>query len=109
MCHDGNTATGKTPDHFFTTLECNACHLTSAWLPATFDHAAETRTCNTCHNGIYATGKNSAHILSTETCDACHSNVSWVPTVRVDHNDVIGTCVSCHNDSIALGKILIMY
>ncbi|VAW70293.1 hypothetical protein MNBD_GAMMA09-1624, partial [hydrothermal vent metagenome] len=34
---------------------------------------------------------------------ACHSTNSWSPATRVDHNEVNGTCSSCHNGTIAKG------
>ena len=35
------------------------------------------------------------HIDSNEICDACHTPDNWKPA-RVDHDQVIGPCVSCH-------------
>ena len=45
--------------------------------------------------------KPSNHLLSSDVCEACH-----LPTglTQVEHAEVIGTCVSCHNSVIAGGK-----
>ncbi|MDH5232084.1 MAG: hypothetical protein OEY38_18625, partial [Gammaproteobacteria bacterium] len=46
------------------------------------------------------------HILSTDICEACHSTTAWVPVITVDHNEVLGTCETCHPapaDHVAAG------
>ncbi|MCI0505809.1 MAG: cytochrome C, partial [Gammaproteobacteria bacterium] len=108
VCHDGVTATGKHPAHIQTTAECNTCHTTFAWLPAVVDHNNFVNNCIECHNGTTATGKTGTHINSTNLCDACHEKfpAGWspVPSSAVDHTQVIGSCESCHNATIATGK-----
>ena len=74
---------------------CAACHTTSGWLPATFDHnlsrfpltgAHLSLNCTQCHGGGGFQG------LST-VCAACHSE----PAI---HAGVFGTdCAQCHNTS----------
>jgi len=44
------------------------------------------------------------HIATTNNCQSCHTTVAWLPLRIVDHTQVIGTCVSCHNGQIATGK-----
>jgi hypothetical protein len=104
-CHDGTTATGKPADHVPTTLACDNCHTTSAWLPARFDHTGVAPgTCAQCHDGVRATGKTPTHIATTASCDACHSTIAWLPA-RFDHANVApGTCAQCHNGTSATGK-----
>ncbi len=74
---------------------CSACHSTSGWLPATFDHnlsgfpltgAHVSLNCTQCHTGgVYSR-------LST-ACAACHAE----PAI---HAGVFGTnCAQCHNSS----------
>jgi len=108
VCHDGVTATGKPADHIQTTAECNACHSSFAWLPAVVDHSSFVNNCIDCHNGTTATGKSGSHISSSDICDACHEKfpATWspVPSSAVDHSQVFGTCVSCHDGAIATGK-----
>lgn len=114
-CHDNIIATGKGPSHIPTTAECDDCHTTVAWIPATGgtggapDHAGfAPGGCITCHDGVNASGKAANHINSTDLCDACHQPfpASWAPVVAtaVDHGQVLGTCVSCHNNATAPGK-----
>ena len=43
-------------------------------------------------------------MLTSDQCGACHSVVAWKPQTTVDHTQVIGTCYSCHNGTIANGK-----
>ena len=57
-----------------------------------------------CHNGTTATGKGPTHITTTTVCEACHRPTVWTPVTRVDHLQVLGTCVSCHNGTTATGK-----
>lgn len=74
---------------------CAACHSTSGWLPATFDHnlsgfpltgAHASLNCTQCHTGGGFSG------LST-ACAACHAE----PSI---HAGVFGTdCARCHNTS----------
>ena len=53
---------------------------------------------------LFRSGKNSAHITTTANCEACHGTVTFATVRRVDHAEVIGTCVSCHNTRTANGK-----
>jgi hypothetical protein len=74
---------------------CGACHSTSAWKPATFDHnlskfpltgAHVNVACAACHsNGVFA---------GTPTnCSACHNDPTF-------HAGAFGlNCVSCHTTS----------
>ena len=107
-CHNGTIATGKTADHIVTAGECDVCHSTGAWTPASVDHAAFSGNCISCHDGVTASGKSSAHITSSNVCDACHQKLpaNWTPVSpsAVDHNEVTGVCSSCHNGTIATGK-----
>ncbi len=109
-CHNGSTAVGKLPTHVVTNDECDVCHNTSAWLPATAtpDHSAFVGNCVSCHNGTAASGKGPTHIATSDVCDACHDKfpAAWTPvaTGRVDHTQVRGLCVSCHNNSVRPGK-----
>jgi Cytochrome c7 and related cytochrome c/Cytochrome c554 and c-prime len=116
-CHNGTfatpsrTITPKSQTHFATTNTCDACHTTTAWKPVAanaFDHTQAIGTCNACHDGTHApaVGKTPTHIKSTALCDACHTTIAWKPVAanNVDHTQVIGTCFSCHNGTVATGK-----
>ena len=68
-----------------------------------FSHASVSSTpCTTCHNG--ASGKPASHIATSSACQSCHSTLAWLPVTRVDHIQLSGTCVLCHNGAAALGK-----
>jgi len=43
-------------------------------------------------------------MTTTTNCMSCHTTVAWTPVARVDHTQVLGTCVSCHNGVVAKGK-----
>ena len=43
-------------------------------------------------------------MATNNLCEDCHTVTAWSPYRRVNHNDVIGTCSSCHNGTIAQGK-----
>jgi hypothetical protein len=51
-----------------------------------------------------AWGKSANHINSTDLCDACHTTTIWAPATQTDHTQVLGTCSSCHDGTIATGK-----
>jgi hypothetical protein len=91
-------------NHLPTALTCDACHRTSAWLPAIFMHAGVAAgTCASCHTGNWATAKPANHMLTVRSCDACHpGTVSWTPQLYT-HFDAVYTphansvaCLACH-------------
>ena len=110
-CHNGATATGRTPLHLATSSACDSCHLTRAWKPVRFDHSAAKGTCASCHNGfavkgMTVTGKPRTHVATNAPCDTCHKSTNWrTAAARLDHRLVTGTCVSCHNGSTAAPKM----
>ena len=127
-------ASAKPANHPFTTEDCADCHRAAAWVPARMNHDAVFGTCASCHNNVFSAGKPPGHLLTQADCDACHRTTGWLPVlvssatgksadhilstnncdachsagnffvVRVDHAEVIGTCVSCHNGRTATGK-----
>lgn len=83
------------------TLECDSCHLYSAWYPNRFKHNTG-ELCTACHDGIKAQGKSGGHLATTDQCDQCHyTAVSWTPALggkpanHIDYNAGT-TCTSCH-------------
>ena len=44
------------------------------------------------------------HIASSDLCQSCHNSVAWVPVVKVDHNQVMGACATCHNGKTSTGR-----
>lgn len=76
-CHEGDFTSAADPNHVQNNFshECNVCHSTSAWQPASFDHnqtqfpltgAHITLQCLDCHSNGYS---------GTPTdCYACHQN-----------------------------------
>lgn len=108
-CHNGVIATGKNQGHIVTTIDCDLCHTTTAWKPAAIDHTPITANCISCHNGVDASGKGGKHSTGLNTsnlCENCHNKFPqrWIDVRTVDHAQVIGTCVSCHNGVLAEGK-----
>jgi hypothetical protein len=103
-CHNGVSATGKSPGHITSGDDCESCHTTIAWTPARFDHASVAPgTCSSCHNGLRATGKPIDHVQTTAECDSCHGTLAWQPA-GVDHSGFTGNCQSCHDGAGATGK-----
>jgi hypothetical protein len=106
-CHrPGGGASAMPGGHLATTLSCNACHRTTAWLPVTYMHAGVgPGHCASCHaaNGKWATPKPAAHFVTARSCDVCHHNTgTWLP-VMYDHlspryRPQTGAvrCVDCH-------------
>jgi len=92
-CHNGVSATGKGPNHLVTADDCAACHVTTRWLPA-LSPGGTTDPLPT---------KPANHMPTTDLCEACHLPNGWV-IGSVDHDQVIGTCVTCHDGVVATGK-----
>ncbi|WP_338353454.1 hypothetical protein, partial [Thalassolituus oleivorans] len=105
-CHNGTTATGKSASHIQTTESCDACHSTTSWITAGFNHdSVVPGTCATCHNGSTSTGKPSGHLVTSASCDDCHTTSAWTPASfthsspnYVDHGRTI-SCSSCHRST----------
>jgi hypothetical protein len=102
-CHDGRAATGRPPLHPMVALACDACHRTTAWLPALFSHAGAAAACGSCHNGLQARGKPAGHMVTMRECALCHARtVAWQP-VRYQHLAASASlavggerCETCH-------------
>lgn len=102
-------STGNTFDHGTTGFDlmgshqfvaCESCHVGGQF-------EGTSQQCFSCHesNGRFnATPKPIDHIISTNQCENCHSATAWEDVSRVDHNEVIGECVLCHNNVVAPGK-----
>jgi hypothetical protein len=105
-CHNGQIAYGKPITHLMTAQDCDTCHTTSSWSPATFQHdlARVTGQCSTCHNGQKATGKPQNHIATTQQCDTCHRTTAWIPATFTHDASTAGQCSTCHNGQKATGK-----
>ena len=96
-------------DHFTTGFEldgvhrdlpCESCHLNAIF-------KGTPRNCGTCHitgSPFNATPKTATHIPSTNDCAACHNTIAFRPQMHFDHGQVLGSCVSCHNGTMAQGK-----
>jgi len=108
-CHDGVIASGKSATHVPTNNECSDCHAVTAWVPVLVDHSGFVNNCISCHDGVQASGKSTTHIASSDACESCHDKLPalWKPVAaaRVDHSQVRGSCVSCHDGAIASGKL----
>lgn len=108
-CHDNVIAQGKGANHIPTTEECNSCHSTALWTPAATDHSAIVTNCINCHDNVTTSGKTPGlHMPTSDLCELCHDKfpATWTPvlSLRVDHSQVMGTCISCHDDVTAPGK-----
>ena len=105
----GQADAQSTFDHFTTgfrldgahrVAECESCHTDGLF-------AGTPTQCSGCHTQagrINATSKPAVHVTTTDRCDACHRSNAWVAVSRVDHLEVLGTCISCHNGRKANGK-----
>jgi len=114
-CHQANYQGTKNPNHAaagFAT-QCQTCHTTSGWVPASFDHnrtrfplAGAHRTvdcqkchtggryagtpadCYSCHQANYQGTKNPNHVTGAfpTACAGCHTVNGWRPATFSDHN-----------------------
>jgi Zn finger protein HypA/HybF involved in hydrogenase expression len=108
-CHQTDFTNTTNPRHTGFPTECNSCHTTAAWQPASFDHsktnfpltgAHMTTACAQCHiNNIYAgtpntCGSSTCHLAKYNAttnpkhtsaqfgtdCMTCHTTTAWVPS-----------------------------
>ncbi|MBZ5568373.1 MAG: hypothetical protein LAN64_11050 [Acidobacteriia bacterium] len=106
-CHLKDFQGATNPNHVALAFpqQCNTCHTTTAWQPATFNHATTgfpltgahaTATCTQCHtNGNYnitsaacatchlkdyqsTTNPNHTAVAFPQTCEQCHSTTNWL-------------------------------
>ncbi len=120
-CHNDNTSinalakSSAVPAHLTTTIDCGSCHSTDKFSPAfSIDHNAPdvlAASCDSCH-GVTATGKPATtsvyeHIPTTEDCKVCHTPGTF-STGTFSHSgpSFVGSCNSCHNNVIGVGKLL---
>jgi len=81
-------------------VPCESCHVGAIF-------KGTSRDCASCHSRgsrVSATVKPQNHVLSTDRCDACHTLVAWKPASHFDHQEVQGSCATCHDGVIAQGK-----
>src|ERR1700676_3338641 len=96
----GPLSTGFELDGVHRDLPCESCHINAVF-------KGTPRSCGTCHitGSVYnATPKTQTHIKRSTDCAPCHNTISFRPDVHFDHREVMGSCVSCHNGTIAQGK-----
>ncbi len=116
VCH-GVSASGKGGKHNLglgTSNLCEACHdkFPRRWIDVLqVDHAQVVGTCFSCHNDVLARGKSGKHnsgLITTNECQSCHNQAPFpfAPIRTFDHTqgNPAGTCVSCHNATLARGK-----
>ena len=115
-CHNGTLAIGKHGAHVETVSECNACHTTAAFIPASFDHSNYNSDCarSGCHTGALnaAPGQPVGHpdtnALNMD-CIYCHNTTAFFMG-NVFNHDLISSgqlaCLACHDgvDAVALVK-----
>ncbi|MFN7942612.1 MAG: NAD(P)-binding domain-containing protein [Thermoanaerobaculia bacterium] len=111
-CHQSDFQGARDPNHVqagFPT-SCSSCHSTTAWQPATFDHARSSfplegahRTipcadchrsgysgtpadCYSCHRTDYQNTRDPNHVTTgfPTTCQSCHGPTAWRPA-NFDH------------------------
>jgi len=114
-CHRDRYDATRSPNHSTAGMPtaCATCHTTTAWQPASFDHArtrfplagAHQRVactschaagrykgtvtdCNGCHQADYKRAKTPDHVASgfPTQCGACHGANAWKPASGVDHS-----------------------
>ena len=80
-------------------VPCESCHVGAIF-------KGTPRECVSCHSQgarITATFKGQDHVLSSARCEACHTEAAWAPASHFDHQEVQGSCATCHNGVTATG------
>jgi hypothetical protein len=127
-CHLKNFQTAANPNHVAGgfSQNCQQCHTTIAWQPATFDHNSvgfpltnahadpprvcldchinnnynlTSTACVTCHLKNFQTAANPNHVAGgfSQTCQQCHTTVAWQPAT-FNHNSVGFPLTNAHAD-----------
>ncbi len=81
-------------------VDCESCHV-QAVFKGTPSH------CSGCHSEgtrILARAPSLQHIRTTSECELCHKTGIWENVFLVDHLATSGSCFSCHNGVVAVGK-----
>ena len=82
-------------------VSCETCHTRGIF-------KGTPKQCEACHardSQMGATKKHANHIQSSNSCDDCHTEISF-SDAAVDHSNVTGSCVACHNGTTATGKTI---
>jgi len=107
-CHKANYDGVQDPNHVVSkfSTDCTLCHSTSAWIPATFNHASTqfplvgahtnldclkchasgytntAKDCYSCHKSNYDASINPRHLSAQfpHECETCHTQNVWVPS-----------------------------
>ena len=93
-------STGFELDGVHRDLPCETCHVNAVF-------KGTPRNCGTCHilgSTFNATPKTTTHIPTSNNCAACHNTIAFRPDVHFNHGEVMGSCVACHNGTIAQGE-----
>ena len=80
-------------------VPCESCHVGAIF-------KGTPRECVSCHSQgarITATFKGQDHVLSSARCEGCHTEAAWAPASHFDHQEVQGSCATCHNGVTATG------
>jgi hypothetical protein len=94
-CHDGNRPVDDL--HRQAGDDCGACHTTTEWKPATFDHQkfGMRQGCTACH--AQKRPADDLHRQVGDDCGACHTTTEWKPAT-FDHRKfgMRQGCTACH-------------
>ena len=93
-------STGFPLDGSHQSADCGSCHVRGVF-------KGTPLRCASCHSGaLRMEGQQMPpnHIRTTDSCQDCHTTRDWKQVTRVDHIAVIGSCISCHNGTVATGK-----
>ncbi len=94
-------STGFELDGVHRDLPCESCHLNAVFkgTPRKLRHLP--------HHGFGLSTRRRRRRRTSRArnnCAACHNTIAFRPDVHFDHREVMGSCVSCHNGTIAQGK-----
>jgi hypothetical protein len=104
-CHSDDFTVATDPNHQAPgfSQQCEQCHTTRAWEPATFNHnqLPAGAQCVDCHLADFVGTTDPDHEVAgfPQQCEQCHSTNAWQPAA-FDH-DLLppgAACVSCHLD-----------
>jgi cytochrome c7-like protein len=81
-------------------VDCESCHVAGVF-PGT---PIECSGCHTQGGRVRASAPPTSHPSTTHFCADCHRTTAWLPIARMNHDAILGSCSSCHNNVQSVGK-----
>ncbi len=101
-CHDAQFLATSNPSHTAQgfSKDCQSCHTSLAWQPATFDHSKTNFPLTGAHIGVVCASCHTTmpYASAPTTCVGCHQR-NYNATTNPPHTGFSTDCTTCHSTS----------